>query len=219
MRALFPILPCVVVLFGFSGAFADPSIITDLDSNATNGPDSLEAQPGDTILVRVWITGSSDSLFGFGITIGDTSGILVWVEDSASAVFVLPDEWTRFSVLEDDQGFLLLQPYDFSFSTPLHLPAEVARLRFIAIEGGASATFAWDSTMCGWQNTEFTEGTFAAFEGAVVCVAGEQDGGGGDDDGDQGEGEPGSSLTECDSLPCCPYVAEKPATGRVWVVN
>ncbi|MBM3321173.1 MAG: right-handed parallel beta-helix repeat-containing protein [Candidatus Eisenbacteria bacterium] len=73
--------------------------------------------------------------------------------------------------------------------------------------------------MCGWQNTEFTEGTFAAFEGAVVCVAGEQDEGGGDDDGDQGEGEPDSSLTECDSLPCCPYVAEKPATGRVWVVN
>ncbi|MBM3321635.1 MAG: hypothetical protein FJY73_13315 [Candidatus Eisenbacteria bacterium] len=50
MRALFPILPCVVVLFGFSGAFADPSIVADLDSNATNGPDSLKVEPGDTVL-------------------------------------------------------------------------------------------------------------------------------------------------------------------------
>jgi len=101
----------------------------------------------------------------------------------------------------------------------LHLPSEVARLRFIAIAGGECATLAWDSTMCGWQNTEFTEGTFTSFEGAAVCVAGEPDEGGGDDDGDQGEGEPDSSLTECDSLPCCRYVAQKPATGRVWVVN
>ncbi|MBM3319867.1 MAG: hypothetical protein FJY73_04250, partial [Candidatus Eisenbacteria bacterium] len=222
MRLLPPPLACVALLLGltFTVALADPSIVADLDSNATNGPDTLEVEPGDTVLVRIWITGSSDSLFGFGITVGDTSGVLDWLEDSASAVFVTPVAWTDFAILEDDVGFLLLQPYDFSFSQPLHLPAEVARLRFVATAGGECAPLAWDSTMCGWQNTEFAEGTFAGFEGAVVCVSGEQDEGDGDDDeSESGSEAPDSPANECDSLPCCTYVAEKPATGRVWVVN
>ncbi|MBM3321751.1 MAG: S8 family serine peptidase [Candidatus Eisenbacteria bacterium] len=186
MRAISPLLSAALLLIAFGLALADPSIVADLDSNATNGPDTLEVEPGDTVLVRIWITGSSDSLFGFGITVGDTSGVLAWIEDSASAILVTPNAWTDFQVLQDENGFLLLQPYDFSFSQPLHLPSEVARLRFIAIAGGECATLAWDSTMCGWQNTEFAEGTFAGFEEAVVCVAGEEDGGG--EDEQDGEG-------------------------------
>jgi|GEM_PF-4822516 len=186
---------CILLLA--SSAVAEWDIVVDFDSNATNGPDTLDVASGDTVLARVWIADSTDSLFGFGITIGDTSGVLAWVEDSASAIFVLPEEWTRFSVLKDEQGFLLLQPYDFSFSAPLHLPSEVARLRFVAVEEGACATFAWDSTMCGWQNTEFEEGTFGGFEGTTVCVRGggdeAEDGSSGGDEGADGGAAPPES--------------------------
>jgi hypothetical protein len=141
-----------------TGSLADPSIVADLDSNAMNGPDTLQADVGDTILVRVWITDSADSLVGFGITLGDTSGTLAWAEGDTDAVYTTPAGWANIPVHVDENDRLLLQGQDFSFSEPLHIPCQVAQLKFVAVSPESCAVFTWDTAISGWQNWEFTEG-------------------------------------------------------------
>ncbi len=78
-----------------TSAPADIGLVADVDGNYQNGPDTLQIEPGDTVLVHVWITGAGDSLVGFGITVGDTSGALVWVEEEGESVYTTPSGWSN----------------------------------------------------------------------------------------------------------------------------
>jgi len=111
-------------------ASAEISIVADLDSNYTNGPDTLVMDPGDTVLVRVWITGE-DSLVAWGMTLGDTSGALQWVEEEAGEIYTVPGGWTGAAPgFDSSTGWLLLQATDFSLNAPMGFPSMVANLRF-----------------------------------------------------------------------------------------
>ena len=149
---------------------ADLSIVADLDSNATNGPDSTGIDPGDTVLVRLWITGA-DSMHAFGITFGDTSGVFEWISDTSSVIYVTPNGWTNTEVrLDTSTGWLLLQATDFGLDAPLHTPCEIARLQFTSDDAGECAEFVGDLSISGWMDTDIDGDTFSTFEAAKVCV-------------------------------------------------
>ncbi len=159
-----------------SPALAGLSIVADLDSNSTNGPDSTGVNIGDTLLVRIWLTGT-DSLYAFGMTFGDTSGAFEWIADTVTAIYVTPSGWADIDVQIDSNGLLLLQSTDFSVSTLLHTPTEIARLRFKAKTGGECPTFVFDQAISGWMDAAVATDTFSSFEGAKACVANQQGGG------------------------------------------
>ncbi len=182
------VIPSVIALLAFfasSAAPADPSIVADLDSNVTNGPDTTGVDKGDTVLVRLWITGA-DSLYAFGITFGDTSGTLEWISDTVTAIYLTPNGWTDTPVQVQANGTILLQGTDFGFATPLHTPTEIARLQFKAKRKGVCPAFIGDLALSGWMDTGLAEQSFAGFEGAKVCVSGQQVDGTGPEEGDGG---------------------------------
>ena len=169
-RWAFLLLGVVVSLaFFLAPAEAGLSIVADLDSNATNGPDSTDIDVGDTLVVHVWITGE-DSLYSFGITLGDSTGDLSWVEDTTTAIYMTPNGWTDIAVYTDSNGLLLLQSTDFSVNAPLHTPYEVARLKFQGVTGGECPDLVGDLNMSGWMDTNFEELEFDDFEGPNICV-------------------------------------------------
>jgi len=194
-------------------ASADVALIADLDSNVANGPDTLLIEPTDTVLVHVWITGDGDSLVGFGITLGDTTGALVWVEESPSEVYTMPVEWSTFNVQRDPLGRLLIQAQDFTHSVPLVLPGQVDEPKFTVAAGESCGTIGWDPEMSGWQDWEFEEGVFAGFEGATVCLGGAGDGGG-EEDSPPSEDRPTYQLVEVSGLTEQELLALE---GRFWV--
>ncbi len=165
----------ILVLFALSSpAVAGLSIVADLDSNATNGPDSIGVDEGDTVLVRIWIT-EADSLYAFGVTFGDTSGTLEWIPDTTIAIYLTPAGWTDVTVHDNGDGTVLIQSTDFVASTPLHTPSEIARLRFVVSAPGVCATLVGDLDNSGWMDTDLDAYDFSAFEGLVACVSGEQE--------------------------------------------
>ncbi|MFH1314071.1 MAG: hypothetical protein ABIJ00_12710 [Candidatus Eisenbacteria bacterium] len=195
MRRSLPIVLALVALMQFTApqALAGLSIVADLDSNATNGPDTLQIEPTDTVLVRLWFTGT-DSVISYGVTVGDTTGALSWVEETTATIYNSPSGWTNTSVQQDSLGWLLLQATDFSISTPIQVPYEFARLKFYVTPGDSCGTLEWNPDLSAWFNKDVGESTFVAFEGPTICVDSVLDGGedGGEQSGgreDSGEGE------------------------------
>lgn len=213
MRRLSVSVVVAVVLMRFfaSQAPASISIVADLDSNATNGPDTLQVEPTDTVLVRLWFTGT-DSMLSYGVTLGDTSGALSWVEETATAIYNSPSGWTDINVQQDSLGWVLLQATDFAFATPIHAPYEFARLKFFVTAADSCGTLERNLDLCGWFNLDLGTGEFGGFEGPVICVDEVLDGGGGgggepdEPDGDAGEGEIDEPAVS--GYPCEPDLIE-----------
>ena len=176
MSRSFALFLAVALLLSVSGASASLSIVADLDSNATNGPDTLQIETADTVVVYLWFTGT-DSISSFGLTLGDTSGALSWVEESKTVVYNTPNGWSDVDVDEDSLAWLLLQSTDFSFSSPIQPAFEFARLKFFVTPGDSCGTLEWNPDMSGWFNPGVGESTFVAFEGPTICVDSVLDGG------------------------------------------
>lgn len=165
----------VLALFALSSsAVAGLSIVADLDSNATNGPDSVGVDEGDTVLVRIWLT-ETDSLYAFGLTFGDTSGSLEWIQDTLTEIYVSPSGWECVPVSENSDGTVLLQATDFSMSTLLHTPVEVARLRFLVTEPGDCSDFISDLEMSAWMDDTLAQREFVVGSIATVCASGTEE--------------------------------------------
>jgi hypothetical protein len=178
MRFPHPLLVVLIALVaGVATAVASISVVADLDSNATNGPDTLQAETGDTVLVRVWITGAGDSLVSIGITLGDTTGALVWVEEDADSIYTTPAGWAKIPGHLDSSGRVLIQAVDFGHSTPLVLPSQVAEVKFTVAPGESCGTVGWDPEESGWMDWGFTEAAFAAVQTSALCVTSLLDGG------------------------------------------
>lgn len=172
-------IPPVAILLSLAVglASADIGLVADIDGDYTNGPDTLLMDPGDTVQVNIWITGT-DSLVGFGITLGDTSGALAWIEEADSLVYRTPSGWTDISIQMDSLGWILLQSSDFAFSTPLVLPSKVAEMDFVVAPGESCGVIAFDPEMSGWQNSLFTEGAYSEPAMGTSCGGNLLDGGG-----------------------------------------
>ena len=199
----------MIVIVGFllalsaSLAAADIGIVVDIDGDYTNGPDTLLMEPTDTVEVNIWITGE-DSLVGFGITLGDTAGALIWIEEPGNLVYTTPSGWTNINIVQDSLGWILIQASDFSASTPLVLPSKVAEMDFVVAPGESCGVIVFDTELSGWQNWLFIEGSFASCEMPTICVtevlAGGGDGGSeGSPGGEDGGGGPSAPETGGDS--------------------
>ncbi|MFH1313219.1 MAG: hypothetical protein ABIJ00_08325 [Candidatus Eisenbacteria bacterium] len=188
-------IPLVTVLLaGSLGlASADMGLVADIDGDYTNGPDTLLMDPGDTVQVNVWITGE-DSLVGFGITLGDTSGALAWIEEADSLVYTTPSGWTNINIAQDSLGWILIQASDFAFSTPLVLPSKVAEMDFVVAPGESCGVIAFDPEMSGWQDWDFHEDSYSQWSGVACWDMGtegqgsEPQGGGSNDEDESPQG-------------------------------
>jgi len=189
-------------------AVADISLVADLDSNATNGPDTLLVEPTDTVTVYLWLTGT-DSASALGVTIGDTTGSLLWVGDTTGAVYRTPLGWSNGPTVPDGSGWVLLQATDWSGALSLHPPCEFARLQFYVSPGDSCGSLSWDPEMCGWYNQDLGDSVFVSFERPVICVdsvlaAREGDSGGAEASEDPGESSEADQGGSADS----PFVRE-----------
>jgi hypothetical protein len=188
-----------LLLLTATSALADIGLVADLDGNYQNGPDTLQIEPADTVLVHVWITGQGDSLIGFGITIGDSSGALVWVEEDPDSIYTIPSGWTNPAGLVDALGRVLIQGVDFSFSVPIVLPSQVAELKFTVAPGESCGTIGWDPEMSGWQDWGFRDGLFTSGPQEPVSIgdwpsggcSGPSDSGGDNASSDDSDDQPG----------------------------
>ena len=184
------IIPLVALILTLSAGLttADISIVADIDLDYTNGPDSLLMDAGDTVQVNIWITGE-DSLVGFGVTLGDTSGALLWIEEPESSVYTTPLGWTNINIMQDSLGWILIQSSDFSASTPLVSPSKVAEMDFVVAPGESCGVIVIDPELSGWQDVEFVEGEFNSYIHTSICVTSvERVGGGSGDDPEYGGG-------------------------------
>jgi hypothetical protein len=129
------------------------------------------------VLVHVWITGAGDSLVSIGITLGDTTGALGWIEEDADSFYTTPAGWANIPGHVDSRGRVLIQAADFGHSTPLILPSQVAELKFTMAPGESCGTIGWDPEESGWMDWEFTEGALGPTAWASVCREQVQDGG------------------------------------------
>ena len=76
-----PRFPLALVFLGLiaSSPLAQPySVELDFDGTLGNGPDMVNAQPGDTLAVDVWCTGTGNPFVGIHITLCANPEILAF---------------------------------------------------------------------------------------------------------------------------------------------
>jgi len=141
------------------------SVELDLDGTLGNGPDVINAQPGDTLAVNVWCTGEGYELVGFGIALCSDPNILgysafqvglggCW---SYSLPVDLGDGCRQASVLN---GCFEDEPPPLFFGTAYYAVTTDNTCDWVQV----------DSMNSGWLNSEFVSGSFQSNVPAAVLV-------------------------------------------------
>jgi hypothetical protein len=143
----------------------DLAVELDLDGTIGNGPDTVYIDPGDSVLVDVWVVEVGGPWYTwwnfFGIYIVD-NGLL----DSLKAEMVLPPNWDGISYEHGDTLYVFA--VDLAFLSDPSPPTRVYALAYGAFQGSGAAFLDVDLDRSFWGPFEFYP--FVGYVGAVVVI-------------------------------------------------